>query len=490
NVGANVTTFTDSNRPAGTYTYRLNAFTSNNIYSGISNDVTVVIGTNTTTPNTSVTPPASTNVPNTTTNTETNNGVAGKIDSFLDKTVNNINTFINTPTTTPPASTNTTPSTQTNLIKENTVKTSEEISKPIIVTSEFSLKVQDIGSTIEGFQNVNNNLKDQLVKKINENVDSIVNNTEVPVQKNNIEKINNLRDSLLEKINSNLSVSVNLNSTDVNNLKNEIDKGINNIKKIAGESTVTPENQSSSTKDITNTLNTIVQTVNNQAETLKSQGADLIYKDTNKDGISDYDSVHVYNMNPVLPSPVSNYDGKVVNAADKILLGYDPTKTELVKIPVEQPAESNIAPVTTYKVKEVSLTTDKKEIVIKGQALPNSFITLYIYSTPIMVTVKTDSKGEWQYTLDKELENGDHTVYTATVNNSGNIIAKSSGYLFTKTAEAATLKEFPAPSASVSVNRPGMFGNNNNLLLAIVISGISLMIILIILAIPNKKKEK
>src|SRR3989344_2780218 len=126
------------------------------------------------------------------------------------------------------------------------------------------------------------------------------------------------------------------------------------------------------------------------------------------------------------------------------------------------------------------------EIVFKGQALPNSFITLYIYSTPIVVTVKTDSKGEWQYVLDKELENGDHTIYTATVNNSGNIIAKSSPYLFTKTAEAATLKDFPFTESSMDTNKPGLLEDNNIYLIIIFILAIVIMT-LILIGITNKK---
>jgi hypothetical protein len=48
NVSANTTTFTDASLPAGTYTYHLNAFNSSSgtpVYSGISNDVSVTVGT-------------------------------------------------------------------------------------------------------------------------------------------------------------------------------------------------------------------------------------------------------------------------------------------------------------------------------------------------------------------------------------------------------------------------------------------------------------
>jgi len=246
---------------------------------------------------------------------------------------------------------------------------------------------------------------------------------------------------------------------------------------------------SSKTQDLGLIIEKLQTTESDIKEQLsKIEGGDLLYKDSNKDGISDYDSLYVYNINPTKPSPISTYEGKSINASEKILLGFDPTQSEIVKVNKEQPLESTIAPVSTYKVKEVELT-EKKEVVFKGQALPNSFITLYIYSTPIIVTVKTDSKGEWQYVLDKELENGDHTVYTATVNNSGNIIAKSSPYLFTKTAEAATLKGVPMVETSVDANKPGLL-KGNNIYVIVVIVAIAVIMVLILVGIISKRKEQ
>lgn len=217
----------------------------------------------------------------------------------------------------------------------------------------------------------------------------------------------------------------------------------------------------------------------------------LVYQDTNKDGISDYDSKYVYNMDPVKTSPVSTYEGKSINAGEKILLGFDPDKKELEKVVVEEPTTSKGEVVSSYTVREVALT-EKKEVVLKGQALPNSFITIYIYSTPIMVTVKTDSNGEWQYTLNKELENGNHTVYTATVNNTGNIIAKSSPYNFLKTAEAVTLQDI-APIKSINiptttVERPGFLQTKNVIMIGIAFFMI-LGITFIFIGLLSKKKS-
>ncbi len=253
--------------------------------------------------------------------------------------------------------------------------------------------------------------------------------------------------------------------------------------------TTTTNEFSSKTQDLGLIIEKLQTTEGDIKEQLsKIEEGDLLYKDSNKDGISDYDSIYVYNINPTKPSPVSSYEGKSINASEKILLGFDPTQSKIVKINIEQPLESTAFVVSSYKVKEVMLT-EKKEVILKGQALPNSFITLYIYSTPIIVTVKTDSKGEWQYVLDKELENGDHTVYTATVNNSGNIIAKSSPYLFTKTAEAATLKDVPMMETSVDANKPGLL-EGNNIYVIIVFVAIVIIVVLILVGLISKRKEQ
>jgi len=353
----------------------------------------------------------------------------------------------------------------------------------------FSSKVQDLGTIVNELNTAVGDTKNQLVKTINQSVTDIVNNTtSTSGQIADINKINALQDKLIKKVDSSLSTSTAITSADINNLNIEINKGINDIQIAASGNTTTVEGNNTPAVNITNTLSALGETVDAQTEILKSQGGDLLYKDTNKDGISDYDSVYVYNMSPATPSPVSTYEGKSINASDKILLGFDPTQKEIVEVKKEQPEESTITPVSTYKVKEVALT-EKKEVVFKGQALPNSFVTIYIYSTPIMVTVKTDSNGEWQYVLNKELENGDHTVYTATVNNSGNIIAKSTPFAFTKTAEAATLKDIPLISATSNASTPGLL-DNNNLYGIVIILIMAMILILVVIGMTSKKNKE
>lgn len=360
---------------------------------------------------------------------------------------------------------------------------------PLPVTaSEFSSKIEGLGLVIDERKKAVDDAKEQFKNIINDGVIDIISNAGKLDNKIDISKINTLREELLNKIDSKLDSSLAFTPTDINNLKIEIKKDINKIRLAAGENIKIGQDNIFFI-NISSTLDTLSLAINGQADTGGGVDADLLYKDSNKDGISDYDSIYVYNIDPKTSLPSSTFEGKKISASEKILLGFDPTKSTLVKVEKEQPGDSSVESVPAYNVKEVALT-EKKEVLFKGQALPNSFITIYIYSTPIIVTVKTDKNGEWQYVLDKELINGDHTIYTATVNNSGNIIAKSSGYLFTKTAEAVTLKDLPKIGAPIDATKPGLLEGVNLYLIMIIVVLIIIMLLILAGITSKKNKEK
>lgn len=229
-------------------------------------------------------------------------------------------------------------------------------------------------------------------------------------------------------------------------------------------------------REVNRLIDRLAKTVTAQSKAFKEQGGEELFKDSNKDGISDYESVHLYGIDPTAPASVSVYEGKPITPEEKILLGFDPAKTELVKIAHEEPRGSPYI-TSAYTVEEMTLTPEKT-VEIRGKALPNSFVTIYIYSTPIIVTVKTDGHGEWKYTLDKELEDGRHTMYTASVSNSGKILARSSPVLFVKTAEAAIIEE--AFVATPTNTKPRVLGGREIFFIVIAVLGVILIAINII----------
>ena len=95
----------------------------------------------------------------------------------------------------------------------------------------------------------------------------------------------------------------------------------------------------------------------------------------------------------------------------------------------------------TVAVPAATTTPAVTTLTIQGKTTtPNAFVTIYIFSTPIVVVVQADADGNWQYTLTKELPDGSHQVYAAVTNAQGTIVAKSQPVSFTKQAAALTVE--------------------------------------------------
>jgi hypothetical protein len=302
-------------------------------------------------------------------------------------------------------------------------------------------------------------------------------NTSVTIKKDEIPtlKISTINNDLDE----NNKIYKNLNATTTSAIENE--ESLSQVPFYTP--TVDVGYQIQKTISVVNSLGTTSEKKVEAAYGVKTEDVNLLYKDTNKDGISDYDSIYVYNIDPVKESPITVYGGKKINAGEKVVLGFDPATTSAVKIDHEEPESSTVKEISNYKVNEVALNIDK-QIVLKGVALPNSFVTLYIYSTPVIVTVKTDSNGEWQYTLNKELEDGQHVVYTATVNNTGKILAKSAPFAFAKTAEAATL--VPTMEKQITDIKPEVW-NSKYTIMVVGFLIVSVLAVLFVIGVGIKK---
>jgi hypothetical protein len=179
--------------------------------------------------------------------------------------------------------------------------------------------------------------------------------------------------------------------------------------------------------------------------------------DTDKDGISDFDEQNLYSTDPNLPD--TDNDG--IQDGVEIMRGFDPLNSAPeAAIVYELPQESlGFVQDEVLKVQGVVpvIKTDEGGKVIQaeitGTALPNSYVTLYIFSTPTIVTVRADENGAFSYTFEKELEDGEHEVYVAITDNTGAIVAKSNPFRFIKQAEAFT----PLDANASEVSNTGSF---------------------------------
>jgi len=176
--------------------------------------------------------------------------------------------------------------------------------------------------------------------------------------------------------------------------------------------------------------------------------------DTDGDGVTDYDEMHIYKTDHENPFT----SGSVLSDGERLLLGLDPRTNGMEAIVTESPRIAGKINKELFKIEKVELVekelsdnnvdeykkTNNKQNSVKivGIARPFVFVTLYVYSTPIIVTVRADEDGHFEYVLDETLEDGAHELYVASVNNSGKILAKSESVPFIKTAQAVEYTPF------------------------------------------------
>lgn len=215
--------------------------------------------------------------------------------------------------------------------------------------------------------------------------------------------------------------------------------------------------------------------------------------DTDSDGISDIDEVKIYKTNPEL----ADTDGDGVNDGIEIMGGYNPLDTKVESLISFQSPKESIALVRDDVLKIEKVTSvipieqpDKKtgSIEIRGSSIPNSFVTLYIFSSPTVVTVSTDADGFFVYTLDKELADGQHDIYVTLTDNAGDIVAQSSAFSFIKDALAIT----PVNAAEGEVAEPVVITESSNKMYRVVV-GVGILafgLILLMLGITLRPKEE
>jgi hypothetical protein len=176
-----------------------------------------------------------------------------------------------------------------------------------------------------------------------------------------------------------------------------------------------------------------------QQETDIIENNRILEKDSDGDGLSDAREILI-GSDPL--NPDSNGNG--ILDGDEVALGYDPSKPNNLNIAYHDPQAVAPKKADVYKfddnnpVSSVKLPDGNTGIRFVGWGLPDSYITLFIYSNPVIVVVKTDAQGHWTYTLDKPINNGQHTAYAAQTDGEGNIEARSEVLVFTKKGDNIT----------------------------------------------------
>lgn len=328
-------------------------------------------------------------------------------------------------------------------------------------------------------ERVRRTLSDEVDEGINESIDQIINEAPAVSPIKLRVQTNELHTRVQEEIDRTLLRERMTDTERVGRLNTSVNDSLSRIEAVLRAESGVEVSLDRSVERIRDTLESYREKVAKKKEVIDQREGDLIFRDSDGDGLSDYDEKNIFGTDPnnefTVPGTLS--DG------EKILRGIDPTSKEARGMSYEDPREAREVVVSkVHSVTEVEKVKENGRVKLAGKALPNSYVTLYIFSTPIVVTVKTNDAGEWTHTLEQELENGDHQVYVTTVNNSGKIIARSNPIGFTQTAEAATISIVDNDVFSTDTPTDALsFIENNQLIFLITILLAAIVISLILI---------
>ncbi len=226
--------------------------------------------------------------------------------------------------------------------------------------------------------------------------------------------------------------------------------------------------------------------------------------DTDQDGVTDYDEVNIYKTDPSkidsdddgfgdgaeLLARTNPLGGSIETKASSTVSGTSDESLAFYNPMISGVAEKTLLSVNTVEVTEIGQNAEgsatAKKIKMTGKAQANSFVTIYIFSEPIIVTVKADATGAWVYTLDKELADGTHQIYSAITDAGGRILAKSDPLPFVKVASAVS---FGAESPIEALEKPGFFSGASLYAMIAMLIGILGVALSIIGFIVRQKNE-
>lgn len=163
-------------------------------------------------------------------------------------------------------------------------------------------------------------------------------------------------------------------------------------------------------------------------------------------------------------APLSPSD--IVTATTKDIVF--PSLFDPKKVPVK-------ADTTIQKIANTKNTQRETVITFSGKAVPNTILTLLIYSEPIVVTVKTDANGVWSYNLDKPLSPGEHSAYIVVPQEGGVQIRSEVANFSIAPAYAASANSESLVLASTPEEHP--LERFAFITALIVISGVALLLI-------------
>ena len=195
-------------------------------------------------------------------------------------------------------------------------------------------------------------------------------------------------------------------------------------------------------------------------QSFKTASNNLVARDSDKDGFSDFDEMTLYKTNPL----VVDTDADGVSDAVEIIKDFNPNVSDIKSAATMTQNIDEIIFSDTIGIDVVepiivnSLDGQDEEVfaLIRGKSLPNTFVTIISYTSGTLGIIRTNNTGDFVYTLEKKLVEGNHEIVAVLTDNEGNIVASSRPYHFINEENT-----FTVAGAGIKKNNLMSLGDNS-----------------------------
>lgn len=369
--------------------------------------------------------------------------------------------------------------------KEEAIKEKEEESKEK-VKMEAVEKKEEVGAKVEAI--VEKTKEEKKIEKEIEKQEKEKKQTEEKIKE--VEKeLKELPEKPLPELKQDKEERLQAHQEQKAELERKIEssqKGLEEVKKVKQElkSEVIEKVKTEKQGEVKRTIEELETSVSKE-EKAKIELVEKLAQDSDEDGIPDKEEIRL-GTDPF--NPDSDGDGFLDGV--EMVEGFNPKDPSPAdKIVYQDPRKVKPQKADIYKVERIektTLPTGQAGLKLEGKGLPNSFVTIYVFSLPTVLVTKTDGNGYWEYILDKPLADGQHTVYATVTNNHGAIEARSESFVFVVSGEKL-FRIFQAPEAQVVSPAQVLQRSFAILVAAVIVFGIGVALTLIGLSIRRKQ---
>jgi len=168
-----------------------------------------------------------------------------------------------------------------------------------------------------------------------------------------------------------------------------------------------------------------------------------VITDTDEDGLSDFSEEIISKTDRLRKSTV----GTASTDRETLLLGQNAASLDLEDtLYVDLSGESQ-AYITMSQLQNVeqrkNINDEQGSIFLKGLSVPASIVYGYIFPENVVFVTKANNFGIWEYTLTRELVDGEYSLYLGHLESNGNPVTRSKSLLLYMKEVVHTSKGFP-----------------------------------------------